>query len=335
MSAAYTSTRRAAGRVRSPCRARLYARCPSTLTAEKAGGSCLIRPTKRLNAAATCSAWMSPAGATASGSLSASSVAVLKPRWTSASYVFGRRRANSASRVADSNRMGSTPVASGSSVPAWPTRLARVAVRSWETTENEVAPAGLSTFRTPARIRSSSAHRCGLDRFAGQLEHHGDRIVERIGELGAGRAQVATSAEPATQLGRVHCAPGAHADLGEPGADLLEDDRDLYSSEAAQRVDDVLGLRHDGARLMQHAATQPGPCQLPVHLDLHAGDRQAAQLDRRQWSRLVDHERHVARVSAESRQPRRIVQCSGGGVLVAKASRVGHKCGVEVRRHRR
>src|SRR5450759_961218 len=74
----------------------------------------------------------------------------------SATYVFGSRSANSARRVADSKRMGRTPVASGSSVPAWPTRWAPVRRRRRLTTAKEVSPAALSTLSTPAGNRGRS-----------------------------------------------------------------------------------------------------------------------------------------------------------------------------------
>ena len=53
------------------------------------------------------------------------------------------------SRVADSKRIGKTPVARGSRVPAWPTRCAPVRRRSRLTTANDVSPAALSTLSTP------------------------------------------------------------------------------------------------------------------------------------------------------------------------------------------
>src|SRR5256886_9350357 len=65
----------------------------------------------------------------------------------------------SARRVADSNRTGRTPVASGSNVPAWPTRCAPVSRRRRLTTEKEVSPALLSTLRTPVAKREASGLR--------------------------------------------------------------------------------------------------------------------------------------------------------------------------------
>src|SRR5438094_1368134 len=45
-----------------------------------------------------------------------------------------------------------SPVASGSSVPPWPTRFAPSAPRATATTSNEVQPRGLSIGRTPLGV---------------------------------------------------------------------------------------------------------------------------------------------------------------------------------------
>src|SRR5512146_2936291 len=53
------------------------------------------------------------------------------------------------SRVPRPRRTTRRPVANGSSVPAWPTRLMPVARRTCDTTSCDVMPAGLSTSRRP------------------------------------------------------------------------------------------------------------------------------------------------------------------------------------------
>src|SRR5882672_9721018 len=107
----------------------------------------------------------------------------------SATYVFGNFSANSASRVADSNRIGSTPVASGSSVPACPTRCAPVSRLRRLTTVNEVSPAPLSTFSTPVEKSARSARRRGgNDRLLGRREDEAHRLVHRLLYLSAGGA---------------------------------------------------------------------------------------------------------------------------------------------------
>src|SRR5919202_2822393 len=55
----------------------------------------------------------------------------------------------SASRVARPSRTGKTPSASGSSVPAWPTRFWPASRRTLATTSWEVQPGSLCTFRMP------------------------------------------------------------------------------------------------------------------------------------------------------------------------------------------
>src|SRR5262245_16177684 len=55
----------------------------------------------------------------------------------------------SARRVARPRSTGSTPVANGSSVPAWPTRRWPARRRTRATTSCEVQPLGLSMLRMP------------------------------------------------------------------------------------------------------------------------------------------------------------------------------------------
>src|SRR5438309_10504935 len=145
-----------------------------------------MRPVNSTRASATSFRLTSLGSPTACASASASSVADAKPRWMSATYVLGRRCANSAKRVADSNRMGSTPVASGSSVPAWPTRCAPVNRRRRLTTENDVSPAGLSTLRTPVANRAgtdSGLGRGGMDGLFGGRQDDFHRLVHRFFDL--------------------------------------------------------------------------------------------------------------------------------------------------------
>src|SRR5712692_9882432 len=144
----------------------------------------------------------------------------------SATYVFGSRRAYSASLVADSNRMGSTPVASGSSVPAWPTRRAPVSRRSRRTTANDVSPAALSTLRTPVlnggRLRRSrlagpaspsALRRAGKDRLLGGRQNHLQGLLHRHLELGSRRPDVSAAAKEGAHRRRIDGAAAPHADL--------------------------------------------------------------------------------------------------------------------------
>src|SRR5512137_387098 len=79
-------------------------------------------------------------------------------------------------RAAWPRQTTSTPVASGSRVPAWPTRRSPLQRRTMETTAKEVLPAGLRTLRIPStltlslRLSLAGAHLIDkLDDLAGLL----------------------------------------------------------------------------------------------------------------------------------------------------------------------
>ena len=69
-----------------------------------------------------------------------------------ASYSFSDAVRNCTSRVARPQASGSTPVASGSSVPVWPMRDSWRARRAAATTSCDVRPGGLSMTITPSSI---------------------------------------------------------------------------------------------------------------------------------------------------------------------------------------
>src|SRR5258708_14470877 len=96
-----------------------------------------------------------------------------------ATEVVQSRSANSASRVADSKRIGRTPVARGSRVPAWPTRWAPVSRRRRLTTAKEVSRAALSTLRTPEGNAGLLVGRVGNDRLLCGWQHHLHSLVHR------------------------------------------------------------------------------------------------------------------------------------------------------------
>jgi len=81
---------------------------------------------------------------------SKSSVAVVAPSFSVASYALGWSIIASHSFVALPTSTTSTPVAKGSSVPAWPTFVPRGSRRfTRSTTRADVRPAGLSITITP------------------------------------------------------------------------------------------------------------------------------------------------------------------------------------------
>src|SRR6185312_10790755 len=81
---------------------------------------------------------------------SASYVVVSTPKRTAARYALPPSLRYSATRVAWPTQIGSTPVASGSSVPVCPTRFWPISLRTRATTSCEVIPAGLLMMKMPS-----------------------------------------------------------------------------------------------------------------------------------------------------------------------------------------
>ena len=112
---------------------------------------------------------------------------------------------NCASRVAWPTTSGSTPVASGSSVPVWPMRcVAERAPRRARRRRARSGPAGLSTSRTPfmsGRAAVSRGRVCTpiADRRQPILEDAVAHVVERPGHREAGGVLVAAAAVAASR----------------------------------------------------------------------------------------------------------------------------------------
>ena len=81
-------------------------------------------------------------------------VSVTSPRRRAARYSFSPLSAKETAFVAWPTKTGSTPVAMGSRVPAWPTRFSRRMPRILAQTSMLVHPAGLSTMRMPSGMAS-------------------------------------------------------------------------------------------------------------------------------------------------------------------------------------
>src|SRR5215467_8487717 len=147
-----TVTGRAASAGSSPALAILWALFPSTLMALMASGICWISPVSSCAAAQTAARVTSLAGTPTITLPSASQMSVTCPSLIVTRYSFSVRARYPSSRVALPTPTTSTPVASGSSVPAWPTRLVPVRRRSFATTSWEVHPAGLSMMSSPSAV---------------------------------------------------------------------------------------------------------------------------------------------------------------------------------------
>ena len=139
-----------------------------------AGGTCWISPVSAAAAALTRASVSPSAGAPDTTVPSASPVSVAWPSRMVARYSFSVRARWPSRRVAFSTPTTSTPVAMGSSVPAWPTRRVPARRRIRATTSCEVSPEGLSTMTSPLAVvtgpgralrrRPGRGHREGLGR---------------------------------------------------------------------------------------------------------------------------------------------------------------------------
>ena len=134
-----------------PCRARSYSFWPLILMAEYIGGICRMSPVNRGSAAATSGA-VTATGCSSSTRPETSCVSVTRPSRSVATYSFSPLSAKETPRVACPTKTGSTPVAMGSSVPAWPTFFVFRMPRSLAHTSMDVQSAGLSMMMIPLAI---------------------------------------------------------------------------------------------------------------------------------------------------------------------------------------
>ena len=107
-----------------------------------------MSPVNRGSTAATSSA-VTVTGPSASVRPEISCVSVTRPSRSVATYSFSPLSAKETPRVACPTNTGSTPVAMGSSVPAWPTFFVFNIPRSLAHTSIDVQSAGLSIIMIP------------------------------------------------------------------------------------------------------------------------------------------------------------------------------------------
>src|SRR5690349_16047003 len=116
--------------------------------AEKRGGTCAMVPMKRGSTARIASA-VGRSALVATTRPSASSVSRSSPQRTVKRYVFCPSMTNGTVLVASPSAIGRQPEASGSSVPAWPARLALNRRLITDTAWVDVMPTGLSSTTQP------------------------------------------------------------------------------------------------------------------------------------------------------------------------------------------
>ena len=115
------------------------------------GGTCISSPVKRGRSSSSCCR-VTETGQRVSTSPEVSCVLVVQPRRRPATYSLSPDSAKDTARVACPTNTGSTPVAMGSSVPAWPTFFVFRMPRSLPHTSMLVQPAGLSMMMMPFAI---------------------------------------------------------------------------------------------------------------------------------------------------------------------------------------
>src|SRR3954470_23010024 len=132
--------------------------------------------------------------------------------------------------------MSSSPVAKGSSVPAWPV-FAPVTRRICATIENDDGPAGLSTSATPA----GSSARGGMLRDESLTDQLGD-LVDRLLARESRRLAMAATVEQARDHGNVELVDaGAQRNAARRPAvarRLANEHRKLCTLHCAQVIDD-------------------------------------------------------------------------------------------------
>src|SRR5262245_46133483 len=192
--------------------------------------------------------------------------------------------------------MSSSPVANGSSVPAWPVR-APVTLRICATIANDDGPAGLSTSATPAGS-SARGGTLGEESLADEL---GD-LLHRLLAREAGGLPVPAALEEARDRRDVELVD-ARAQRYAPrraavARRLADQHGELRALDSAQVVDDPLRVRLGGADVGEVGPHEVRDDDASALEDARALERAREQLQLRELDGLVDLLEHRVHVGA-------------------------------------
>src|SRR5919197_2429576 len=204
------------------------------------------------------------------------------------------------SLVAAPDSSTSSPVAKGSSVPAWPVR-ARVRRRSAATSANDEGPAGLSTSATPTGLsaRGGIRSRDGEHELTAQeVDDLGDRLLGRE----PGRLAVAAAADLARDrrdVDLVVAGAQGHAARRPFIARRLADQGDhLRAFDRAEVVDNALRVRFLGADCAEVVLEEVRHDEPAALEELRPLEGAGEQLQLRELHRLVQVPEYAVRVRA-------------------------------------
>src|SRR5215510_9548064 len=229
-SSASTRERRKGISTATPRRCSRYARSPPIFTAEAVGTGSSTSPRRGPSSRSSSS---SAGGSRSSTSApSRSPVSVTDRRSTSVTYRLSSPTKDGANFVDLPDSTSSSPVANGSSVPAWPVR-APVRRRTSATTANDDGPSGLSIRNSPLGSSARGGTKLAVDEVGDLL----DGVVAREAR-GLPVATAAGLARDRRDVELIDRGPEAHAPKRSVASWRLADQGDHLGALCAQVVDD-------------------------------------------------------------------------------------------------
>src|SRR5258705_4345511 len=243
-----------------------------------------------------------------------SSVSVVTPNSIVASYSLSDAVRKRTRRVARPHASGSTPVASGSSVPVCPIRFSPSTRRATATTSWDVRLSGLSTTRTPSisgqpadgnrqsysdRIVSCLLRAAGFFDLLEQLAlEHQFQIPEGAGRRATRGVLVSAAAELLGDRVHIHLAFGAHADAPIARPVLFEEDDPLDLFYRQRKVDQPLRIFVGSAGLLAELLVDVHGGHTSARVQIHPAEHRAEQLQPSEVVAVEDCARDRGRIDA-------------------------------------